>query len=180
MIIEDGRGHGHQAGITQDGQLTVLSTADPISGNISFTKADYYICNSDYSATADDTVLYLKNDNSFQYFRICRIILSSSVLQKWTIYKVASGTAGGTAITPLNANFSSGKAADLTVYGDAAVTGSLTSGGIITRMRIPATQPGALDINGTIVLSVNTALAVSCDATGDVSVSICGWFADII
>lgn len=176
MIIEDGRGNGYQAGVDDEGNLKVIAASDPISGHVSFYESNYYILNSDYSATADDIVICITNNDSNNLFRICRMVVSSSVSQKWSIFKVGSGTPGGTELTALNANFSSSKTPLLNVYGNAAVTGGLTNGGLVTYMRVPAGMTGALEVGGTLCLSINTSIALACSATGDISVAVCGWF----
>lgn len=175
MIIDDGTGHGYQAGVAEDGRLLVDSITTPHYASAAKHLQQLFIWESAYSATAADVVIYIKNIDSTNFLRIHRVITSSSVAQLWTFSRVTAGTAGGTTITAVNTNFASGKTALATSYGNAAVTGSLTKT-VLQKARTPASSYFAASLEGSIMLPVNTAICVVCSATGDVEVNISGWF----
>jgi hypothetical protein len=176
MIIDDGRGRGYQAGVNETGHVFTRANSEQVHSHNAMHDATTFRIVSAYSATADDIILYFKSDDVSNYFRLESIILSSAVAQLWTIYKVASGTAGGTALTPVNTNFASGKTAEATLYGNAAVTGSLTNGGTFFSGYTPANTAITIEFAGSVLLSVNTAFAIDCNATGAVSCTIEGWY----
>lgn len=175
MLIDDGKGKGFVAGIDSNNRLLVTSVTSPLSSNISFLKGNNFVWNSSYAATANDYVFYLMNTDQSQYLRINRFIVSATGATSWTAIRVTGGTPGGTAITGLNTNFSSGKVASVTSLGNAAITGSPT-GTTILKVRTGADSTLALTIDGSVILPVNTAIAIQVGASVTVNVTVSGWF----
>ena len=84
---------------------------------------------------ANDCFFYLKNDSDSQYLVIEGFWYTASAAEEVNVYIAQTGTAvktNGSDLTPVNLNASSGKAADVTCYGetaDAAVDITGLSGG---------------------------------------------------
>lgn len=175
MYIDDGKGKGFQVGVNSDNQLLSKSITIPQYAFQSFLKGNEFIWVSSYAATAADYVFSLRNDDQVNSLRISRFILSSTVATLWTFIKVTGGTPAGTLVTGVNTNFSSGRLATVTCYGNAAVTGSPT-GSPFLKVYTPISTHSAFETNGSIVLPANTAIAVQASTTGTVAVTISGWF----
>lgn len=175
MFIDDGKGKGFTAGIDSNNRLLVTAVTNPLSSNMAFLKGNDFVWTSSYAATANDYVFYLMNTDQLQYLRINRFIVSATGATSWTAIKVTGGTPAGTAITGLNTNFSSGKVATVTALGNAAVTGSPT-GSTILKVRTAADATLALVIDGSVILPVNTAIAIQVGASVTVNVTVSGWF----
>jgi len=178
MFIDDGGGNGRQAKVSRNNQVLVLSTITSFSAWTSKEYGQDFGWVSSYAATAADYVVYIMNLDTTNYLRVNRLIFSSTVATLWTLIKVTGGTPAGTTITGTNTNFSSGKTALVTALGNAAVTGSPT-GTVINKIHTAISTPFEYRVEGSIILPVNTAIAVQASATGTIAVFISGWFEDI-
>jgi hypothetical protein len=175
MFIDDGSGHGYQVKVDSNNRVHSFSITEPAYSNISISDSQLFTFTSTYAATANDFVMYILNSNSTLPMRINRIIVSSTVATLWTIIRVTGGTPAGTAITGINQNFSSGIGATVTSLGNAAVTGSPTGTNLFL-FHTPASTAQILLVEGSIVMPINTAIAIKAGATGTVAVTTtCYW-----
>lgn len=115
MEITDGTGSGKAAQVSSDNRLHTFSLLEFPMESFSHT-GDSFIVPSEFIAlttTASFTgLLYLKNDSATHNIHIERIRTSSTVGTLWKIIKnPTAGTlvSAGTAVVPINYNFSSGK-----------------------------------------------------------------------
>jgi archaellin len=173
-ILEDGQ-TGKVAEVNVNNQLEVRSEAVDSSSIVAARDELYFNWQSDYSATANDFVIYIKNDDPDRLLKIRKVYLSSdSTNVTFEVHRVDTGTPAGTTITPVNLTFGSAKTALETAYGNAAVTGISTS----TMMWSYYKTGGEhyLDANGAVILLPGAALAVKVDTSSTIKVYIAGYF----
>ncbi len=132
--------------------------------------------NSTYSASGGQEVIYIQNTES-RRLHIAKMILSTSVVSLWTLFKVTSATAAaGTALTPVNPDLSLGTPGQENSFGNASVTGSLTGTTLFVGSAGIALQDFAYDFGGAIILSENDAVALTLTTTGVPQVHIEGYW----
>jgi hypothetical protein len=136
LKIQDGTGQGYVARVTDRNQLKAYATSSSISHIIAEEDAQVYFWTSSYSASSGDEIIYIKNTSKDKLLMIDQIIVGGVVTSLFEMFEV-SGTAGGTVITGVNSNLSSGNVADAAAYGNASVTG-LTIGNRLHIARVPA------------------------------------------
>jgi len=179
MIIEDGKGSGNKAQVS-DHRLQV-STASAL--HRASLKGNAYAWNSvSYDAAAADTLLLVANNSSVQLLVIDSIYFYADAATAVDIHFPAKATWTGTAVTGVNLNRVSNKIADATAITDE--TGQATQGPIwITLHTIElTTAQGEIQylVNGAIILGKDDAIAM--DAVADLAgyeATIVGYFIDI-
>lgn len=110
-----------------DGRLNVSSRAD---GRGYYNSRDmsetYNLLFDDANATADDIVVYLKNDKTDgKHLVVNNITVNGEVLSKFTLVTVTGTAAGGAAVSPVNLNFA-GVSKEATVTALATADSSVT------------------------------------------------------
>lgn len=129
----------------------------------------YTITSAYTTGGADEEVIYLKNTHATSNLELVLSSFGTAVSGVFTVYKV-TGTAGGaSAITAVNARTGSTIAASVSATGNASVTG-LTLGDVIGKTRVLANDSKESKL--TVVVSPNTAIAVSNSATGACDVTL--------
>ncbi len=178
LQIEDGKGTGNRVAVSPTGnRLDVSSRANPRVYYVSRDDGNVFtVYSEDSSAVAGDFILYIKNTNTSKNLYIDNIIFDSAENAKFKLHKV-SGTAVGTSITPLNANFKSGNTASLDAVGNGAITG-LTSQGVIISERVLANSTSEFKTNDFLRLGLDDAIAIEYDSgtTGEADVTVVCYF----
>lgn len=178
MFIDDGAGKGIQAFISTDNQLLTKSATSPLYSYYSREKGTMFHWISTYAATANDWVMTVTNNDQANYLRLNRLIFANSVAAIWSTWNITSGTPGGTRVTPINMNWSSGKVPAVAAYGNAAVTGTLT-GTAVSYYAAPAANSVQSLVEGALILPVNTTWGIKTNQTGTVYVIVEGWLEPI-
>ena len=126
--IEDGKGRGYISEVNKDLQLQVESKNDHIQHFTSIKKGQaYQVIGDDTTVTnATQTILHLTNDSSTHYMVVTYIRCSAMDLAGGTAIPNASTrfelgfgrsySSGGTEVTPVNMNKTSGNVAEATAY----------------------------------------------------------------
>ena len=174
MRIEDGTGINGSARVDEHNLLGVKSASLNYASFISFLTGEDVIWNSSYSATANDYVFCIRNLNQTKKLKISKIIFSNSVDSFFNVSKVTVFPTSGTSIVGYCTNFASGIVPTVSCYGDAAISG-ITAEKII-KISTPAYNSLCLNLDGRLILSSNSGIAVQCLNSGTVSISLCGWF----
>ncbi len=131
---------------------------------------------STYAATSGDVVLFIKSTEADLHLHITRFILTTTVDARFDVFEVTSGTAAGTTLTYQNPNFDSGSERSSTLFGNAAVTGSLT-GNTLFSISVLANTTVQSFIEGAIQLRNDDQIAVSVIGTSPtVYVTIIGFW----
>ena len=179
LRIEDGKGSGKEAGVDDRNRLmasvvtsnraAIVAKEDELCFNVAFTDA---------SAAAGNYVAYIQNTSTTRELVIDKIRVSAANAATWLLHAV-TGTGSGTAETPINTNRSSGKSAEATCLAD-NITG-LTSAGEMQVIRTPANSAAALNVDDTIRLGPDDAIAVEYDAgtTGAAGCTMRFYYEDI-
>lgn len=176
MKIEDGKGTGKKAGVTEDQRLQTSARASTRSYYASRDDGQVYTWTSTYSATSGDEILYIKNDSTTKFLYIDHITVSAAA-GAWTMTLAeVSGTAAGTTVTGKNLNLRSGNVADSTALGNASVTG-LTIGNTMDISAGVAGESHRIDLNGTVILGLNDAIAITFTGTNGTATAVAfGYF----
>ena len=162
---------GNAARVTTDGEGLVLAVTQPEEEFISHEKEKSFVLASAYSATANDEVVFLCNDDASDEIIVTDIIVSADAACCFTIFRPTSGTAGGTTVAPVNLFLGSSITAEATAYGNAAVTGSLT-GDTLGSVEVGASDPFDFKFGGSLVIPKNESIAVTVDTTCAIKVDI--------
>jgi hypothetical protein len=179
MKWEDGKGSGRAAGVSANNRGDVSSRN---ASRIYYTSRDFkqaYNWVSSFSASTGNEIIYLKNDSQVNDLYIDHVLLSAEAGRAtFALYEV-SGTAAGTTLTGVNLNLKSSNTADVTSFGNAAVTG-LTLGNKIEVVSAPDDTTVALNVQDALILGFNNAIAIEfTGSAGNVNCVISGFFEEI-
>jgi len=126
ILIGDGEGGGHTAGVTEENQLKTLAVTHSIQHHNSRREGNAYQVIGDFAAVNNSThtILHVINNSStldmvVTYLRLNVVDLTggTALPSSSTFFQVGFGdtvSAGGTIVTPVNMNQSSGKSAPVT------------------------------------------------------------------
>lgn len=183
--IEDGGGSGKTAQIAEIGSVRRLNTYALITDALEefgHIGQAYWIATDFIALTTTASfsgILYIKNTSLTDRIHIAFWRQSSTVNCLWQVHKnPTTGTliTGGTAVTPENAQFSSGKSlAGTAIKGADALT--VTNGTLIGQHATSAYNALPLNIGGGLVLETNNTVAVSAKPTvaGSVGITLTLW-----
>jgi hypothetical protein len=130
FIIEDGHGTANKAKVNSDGQLTTQAETHELQHHISRTEGQVYqtVGRETAITNATQTILHIKNTSTTQLFTVSYIRVQlvgetggTAVPDPATYFQFGFGRtygSGGTAVTPINMNRTSGNVASLTAYND--------------------------------------------------------------
>jgi len=133
--IRDGKGKGFLAEVNSAGQLKTISEVHSIQHHVSRIHSLVFQTLDTYASVGNttQTILHLKNDNSdktmvvtFVRMQAVNLAGGTALPSINTYFQIGFGetyTSGGTALTPINMDNSSGNASSVTVYGDAPTVG---------------------------------------------------------
>ncbi len=173
LFLEDGKGRGFSASVSESNRLNVSAKTNPRAFYISRDDGLAFTLSSiDADADAGDVIAYLKNTSTSRNLFVKQIHYGGTNAALWKTW-VVSGIAGGTSITPVNLNLTSGKSAEAIAFGSNPVTG-LALDSLVGPHR---TIAGAHSIDAwddVLILGPNDAMAVEYDTgtTGPAEVNI--------
>lgn len=164
---------GNMADVNEDHQQLICGPIESDLEYASESKGKAYTFTSTFATGGTDVeVISIKNDSSTDCMIIDEIIVGASAACVFTLFEVTSGTAAGTTITGKNINTSSGNAASVTAFGDAAVTGSLAGDAIAFDGVSAASEFAVLDTKGGLVLGQNGHYALTASANATVYITV--------
>lgn len=126
LQLEDGTGDGFSAKVNKYNELLTSADSKPIQHVISVRDGQSYQVIGDFTSinNSTHTVLHIKNTSSSRnlvitYIRMQTIDLAGgtappSATNYWQIGTGRTVSSGGSTVTPVNVNFSSGNTADVT------------------------------------------------------------------
>ncbi len=157
MRIVDGTGEGYAARVTPDKRLDVSARSDDRMYYASRDNGLSFFYYSDVTPTgADDVFCYIQNTSPTRALVIRWIRAYCASAEAIDIYVGETGTlVGGTAITPVNLNPSSGHTAEGTFEEGVNITG-LSGGNLLDRIRLEAGVDAFTNFNGLILGQSNT------------------------
>lgn len=163
MQIEDGKGRGFKASISESNRLNVSSKSNPRLFYISRDDELAFVVTSvDAGPSAGDVILYIKNSSPTRNLFVDQITVSADTASLWKAWTVTGTAAGSTALTSTNLNLGSSLASEELSRGDGAITG-LTLGEILGVTRNTAGSHASFDFRGGLLLGPNKALGVEYD-----------------
>jgi hypothetical protein len=181
IFIEDGKGSGNQAGVTDNRQ----DTSSRMAPRMYYVSRDAGNAFASFSgvATADtgSYIAYLKNTHSSKNIIVDELIVTTQLANKFKVWQV-TGTAAaqdtGSTKTPKNLRTSSGNPAQATFMGDTGITGLTVQGNAIACLRVPAFGEEDLSLNDGLQIGPGDAIAVEVDgnAAGEAEVTILYFF----
>lgn len=164
---------GTLAGVTTDNQLRVVSENQELQHFISWVKEDaYQVIAHDTGITAQNqTILHIKNTSStkkcvISFIRLSAITNTASkpvVGEYWQMGVGDTIASGGSTVTPVNMNASSGRVAEVT-----CTTGDPTEGDTFTEIDRVYNQNNEHTYNkqGSIILGLNDTFSIKLLSAG--------------
>jgi hypothetical protein len=162
LQIEDGGGSGNLVRV-DDFRLAVTARTNPWFAYVSRDTEDSYTWTHTYDYDANDTILLLSNSSTTKNLHIHFIAIGSDTSTEFALHCPAYPTLAGTAITGININRTSGKAADVECYGDE--TGNTRANVLIYGM-VMANTNSLLPIEGSIILGYHDCIAIDLVTAG--------------
>lgn len=164
MRVDDGMGQGYQAGVNKRNQLNTASVNASLQhdASVSFGKAFQVAGTHTVTGAGTSTVLTLLNNSDTDllvgtYLRPQVASLAGGTFGTATYLSLNFGgrySSGGTAVTPVNMNKTSGVTAPVTSYGNnPTLTGTLTE--FDRWYPEQATDSFVYNKEGTLILGVN-------------------------
>lgn len=130
MLIEDGRGTGSKAQVTNEGFLTTESTAIPFAFHINHDHQEAYSIIVEKTPTAaGNCFFYMKNNNEADMIGIeisLAVDTNTETIEMWG--GLVGTPLGVTVNTPINVNLGSAKKADIDCYDGVDITGLFGGG----------------------------------------------------
>jgi len=180
ITLQDGTGKGYRAKITKRGALLVRSIITPIAGFFA-TEGETYYCSTDlvsYTTTGTPLLLaYLRNTREVP-FHISRILVSSVAQARVKLIKSPISIANGIDVTPVNANFDSGKEF-VGTFSRGQDTGTV-AGGTIFASLLSLGGPTMFPVEEAIILGQGKSLAITAQVpvATEVNATIVGHYQD--
>ena len=177
MLIEDGKGSGFKAQVTDHNMLKVYAMVETEISHMSEVHGDAYIWTATADWGADKNAIWLRNDNADQNLIIQSIFIGAAAAAQIEVWVGNGSTSAGTAVVGTNLNRQSGKVAQATCK---HTNTNLNAGGSTTllgTMYAPATNRLPIDFMGALVLGYYDEVSVNIITdVGSTSVNIMGYF----
>jgi hypothetical protein len=161
MIIEDGTGSGHKAKVNDEYEL---ETRAQTTGRAEWENHNHerayamYFSQAAANSGANECLGYIKNTADLDLV-IDEISIHATAADTIYVSKVTGTAAGGSSITPTNANVGSGLTATVTTMQHTAITG-LTDGGRLMNFYLAANGFVVREPKATIIIKKNSAIAI--------------------
>lgn len=160
-IIEDGTGAGYTTKVASNNRLyvdAVTQTAEHYANTVDGQA--YHIVVEETATGTNDVIFYLQNTSTNNNIIIEGFDYRVASAETVEIYRNPIGTAaGGTAITPVNANTSSAQTLSATVEGGSNITG-LTNGQLLDRIFLTSTETKSFNFNVDFVIAPGGSLSI--------------------
>lgn len=162
-----GGGATNEAAVDSQARLVVRAIADSDMQQANGHGRGFTF-HSSYSATNDHEIFYLQNNGVD--IHVHTITVSTSASGVFQIFRQTSGTAAGTVITGKNGIIGRLIMSDVTAFGDAEVTGTVT-GDVIEGQDIGTSVPFVFQMED-LVIPDTEAIVVRCLTTGVIHVAM--------
>lgn len=174
--IRDGTGGGYIARVSSTNRLSVTSETVSAIAVASLARSSAYVVGTQggvalTSAAGESAVLYLLNSSETPLV-VGGFAVSSNQAGTWTAYRNPIGgtiTSSGTAVTPVNFNFSSGNTLNGTALKGA--DGLTTTGGVVLVSGYTPIGFTNLDVAGALVLGTGSVLTLTYTPDADATVT---------
>lgn len=174
--IDDGGGKNGRATVSSTQRLDVSSRSNPRAFYISRDIGQAYTWTSKSDLDDNEFILSIQNTSVVLTFFIESVRIGGSKDCKWLIKRLDSGTPSGGTINAVNINLGSGNDAPATAFGNAAITGSLTTT-TIARVQTLAHDSDIIDFRDSLILGQNDTIIVQYSGSaGDADCTIRGFF----
>ena len=159
--IEDGKGKGNLAGVSDEHRLLVNAVQESKMENLAEDNESAYLTYMKRDIASADTyeaVGYLMYTGSHG-FHIEKIILTGNEICKFEVFVEPTSVSGGDARVPLNTNRRSGKTLDCTcLTGSTAITGTVDSNKELLCANLQADSTFAWELKGALILPKNSSI----------------------
>lgn len=175
LQLEDGKGTGRLAKVSTEHRLLTRSVSEgPLEDASERGDAAYF--HTTYAASTGEEIISIKNGESEKVLHISRVLWSTTVNSRFTLFEVTSGTAAGTTLTYQNPNLDSGIDNSGTFFGNASVTGSLAGNNLLQVSVLANTQHETF-LEGSLQLSNGDEIAITVTGTSPtVYVTVIGFW----
>lgn len=155
--FRDGTGGGYLAKVTSTNRVAVTTESVTAAAVASLERASAFSIGTQGTVSitttgADSAILYVRNDSALPLI-IGAFAVSSTQTGTWTVRRNPTAgtiTSSGTALTPINLNFSSGGAASATCF--LGANGLTSTGGTVPLNGFTVAGFTVLDTQGAVVL----------------------------
>ena len=173
--IEDGKGHGYAVEVTKDNRLRVYATTEMEASYESEVNEACFVWTFNYDHDAGDTIILLKNEDQKRNLLIEHVSIALDVSSLVTIHSPSCATPAGTAVTGVNLNRKSGRAAAVICKQDET---SNSQGDILDVRYIKGGEHTYnFDVKGMYVLGYGDCVAIDVTTAGTrVNGHILGYF----
>lgn len=191
MRITDGKGHGHEAGVTEDNRLMVSATTQSLEHTNSHEEEQVYFANI---ATTDDsltitatggTVLVMQNNSTVRDIVIHEVFIGTGAADM--IFKVVRNPTLDTLgnmneQAPGNLNFSSGNIADVSVWNWDEVGDGITgvSDGTVLNAYLFQAGHHVLPFDDALIVPNNAIISFEFSGAGEATLGVRFHMEDII
>jgi hypothetical protein len=180
MLVEDGKGSGFKAQVTDHNMLRVYSMVETEMSHMSEVHGDAFIWSAGANWGADKNAIWLRNDNADKNLIIEGIFLGAVATAVISIYVGNGSTSGGTTVTGTNLNRGSGKIAEATCKHTNTNLDTPTDMTLVGSMYAPAGNRLAIDFKGALVLGYYDEVAVNIVTDIDMLyVNIMGYYHEV-
>lgn len=169
----DGTGSNYRARVTSGNQLSVLAATVPVQHhNAHIHKKAFSLVAQQTPTGANDAFVYIQNDDTddLNIWNVCLRCAAAETIEIWSV----TGTAVGTAYTPVNVVVGSGVQPQVTCKVGNDITG-LTQSKLLKRYYLEAGKQAHIDINTALILPESHAIAVYA-VTGTALTDVCAAF----
>lgn len=176
--IKDGEGTSYLAHVDPEHRLNVYATVESEISHESEQNERGFTWTYSYDYSANDTILWLRNDDNDLNILIDRIVVASDVNTQFIVHFPEDTTPSGTSVTGTQLNRLSRFSADATAYGNE--TGN-TRGTVDVQGITPANRTTVLFFDGSVILGTDNEIAVDFVTAGTLGmVTIRGYYHEVI
>ena len=177
LQIEDGTGSGRQAKVDDENRLVTSATNTPKIASVSQNNGESYVWTAYVDWGADKNAIWLRNDSNSLKLHIDRISITAAAAAVVEVWVGNGNTVGGTTVTGVNLNRSSGKTADATCRHTNTNVDAGTGMTLLGTYHIPATTISCIQFGGALLLGVNREVAVNLVTdVGNTAINVFGYF----
>jgi len=181
LIIDDGKGDGASAGVTNDNRLQVESKSNVRGFYVSRDEERLFnVVFEQSSSAAGNYVGYMKNTSTTRRLIIDLARLQADSAAIWKIYSATGTATGGITATAKNMNLESALTPEATLL-QYNVGGFVASSALIASERHPANTSSVVPFDDTLILGQNNAVAFQYNSgvTGKASVTVRFYYEDV-
>jgi len=166
LEIEDGKGRGISVGVNGDFRLLTTTVSRPFEEYINENGDLYHVLFDKDPDGNDDCIVYVKNESTMRMYIFGLMMYIGAACEVTWKLGVEGTPAGGTDVTPVSMNATSGKTADGTFQHGTDITGLSGGNDIHIYIFTAAKASAGYRPESTIILDKNDTFAVYVDTAG--------------